>query len=33
MTGPDFEISRNYAIKQACFVAAKDIVSQVTEAW
>ena len=33
MSGPDIEISRNYAIKQACFVAAKDIVSQVTEAW
>ena len=33
MSGPDIEISRNYAIKQACFVAAKDIVSKVTEAW
>ena len=33
MSGPDIEISRNYAIKQACFSAAKDLVSQVTEAW
>ena len=33
MSGPDVEISRNYAIRQACFVAAKDIVSKVTEAW
>ena len=33
MSGPDIEISRNYAIRQACFVAAKAIVSQVTEAW
>ncbi|MBQ9500979.1 MAG: hypothetical protein IJU70_02355 [Lentisphaeria bacterium] len=33
MSGPDIEISRNYAIRQACFVAAKDIVSKVTEAW
>lgn len=33
MSGPDIEISRNYAIKQACFVAAKNVVSQVTEAW
>ena len=33
MSGPDIEISRNYAIKQACFVAAKSIVSKVTEAW
>jgi hypothetical protein len=33
MSGPDIEISRNYAIKQACYSAAKDLVSQVTEAW
>ena len=33
MSGPDIEISRNYAIQQACFSAAKDLVSQVTEAW
>ena len=33
MSGPDVEVSRNYAIRQACFVAAKDIVSKVTEAW
>ena len=33
MSGPDIEISRNYAIQQACFAAAKDLVSQVTEAW
>ena len=33
MSGPDIEISRNYAVKQACFVAAKNVVSQVTEAW
>ena len=33
MSGPDIEISRNYAIKQACFVAAKKIVSEITEAW
>ena len=33
MSGPDIEISRNYAIQQACFSAAKDLVNQVTEAW
>ena len=33
MSGPDIEISRNYAIKQACFSAAKNLVTQVTEAW
>ena len=33
MSGPDVEISRNYAVRQAAFVAAKDIVSQVTESW
>ena len=33
MSGPDIEISRNYAIKQACFIAAKTIVSELTEAW
>lgn len=33
MSGPDIEISRNYAMKQAAFVAAKSIVSQITEAW
>ena len=33
MSGPDIELSRNYAMKQACFDAAKNIVSQVTESW
>ena len=33
MSGPDIEISRSYAIKQACFSAAKNLVSQVTESW
>ena len=33
MSGPDVEISRNYAIRQAAFSASKQIVSQITEAW
>ena len=33
MSGPDVEISRNYAIRQAAFATSKQIVSQITEAW
>ncbi len=32
-SGPDMEISRSYAIQQAVFNAAKNVVIQVTEAW
>ncbi len=33
MSGPDLEVSRSYALRQAAFEAAKTIVSSVTEAW
>lgn len=33
MSGPDLEISRDYATRQAAFDAAKKIVSAITEAW
>ena len=32
-SGPDLEISRNSALRQAAFEAAKNIVTSVTEAW
>lgn len=31
--GPDLETSRTSAVRQACFAAAKQAVSKVTEAW
>lgn len=31
--GPDLETSRTSAVRQACFEAAKQAVSKVTEAW
>lgn len=31
--GPDLETSRTYAVRQACYEAAKQAVSKVTEAW
>lgn len=33
VAGPDIESSRYYAVRQACFQAAKQAVSKVTEAW
>lgn len=33
ITGPDLESSRRNAMRQACFAAAKNIVSGVTEGW
>ena len=33
MSGPDLEISRNSALRQSAFEAAKVIVTNVTEAW
>ena len=33
VAGPDMESSRYYAVKQACFRAAKNAVSAVTESW
>ncbi|MCQ2378654.1 MAG: LPS assembly lipoprotein LptE [Victivallaceae bacterium] len=33
MSGPDLEVSRTYALRQAGYEAAKNIVVQVTEGW
>ena len=33
VAGADIESSRYYAVKQACFQAAKQAVSKVTESW
>ena len=33
VAGPDIESSRYYAVKQACYQAAKNAVSNVTESW
>ena len=33
MSGPDLEVSRTNAIRQAAFDAAKKIVANITEAW
>ena len=33
VAGPDIESSRYYAVRQACFQAAKQAVSKVTESW
>lgn len=33
VAGPDIESSRYYAVRQACFQAAKQAVSRVTESW
>ena len=32
-SGPDLEASRTYAVRQACYDAAKKMVIQLTEAW
>lgn len=32
-SGPDLEASRTYAVRQACYDAAKKMVVQLTEAW